>query len=414
METFADAEKVINDFVLNLDKHESYTLERIEKVLDKLGNPQDKFKTVHVAGTSGKTSTSYFVANMLQAAGFKTGLSISPHIEEINERVQIGLQPLSKEIFLKELQEFLKILNTLSIQLTYFELLVAFAYWYFAKVDVDYAVVEVGLGGLLDGTNVIKRPDKICVITDIGLDHTQILGDTLAKITIQKAGIIQDHNHVFMYHQPVSVKNEVINRAEVFHATLHYIEQPPDRELPAQLPAFQKRNWNLAKEVCEFIFSGSGVKPFTAKQWFKTADITIPGRLETISYKDKLIVMDGAHNSQKMKTLIQSTRAKYPHVRPVVLLAVGSNKDLHLEIMTKELEDFASFVVITKFGKSQDSPRHPIEPAKIAANFKSLEVSAEPNLAKALSKLLGRPEQIFLITGSLYLISEVRKLFLSR
>lgn len=410
MKTFAEAQQAINDFTVSLDTTKSYTLERIEKLLHELGNPQDEFKTVHVAGTSGKTSTCYFIAAMLKAGGFKTGLSVSPHIEEINERVQIGLEPLPEKIFCEELEAFLKILNTLSVKPTYFELFVAFAYWYFAKIGVDYAVVEVGLGGLLDGTNVIKRPDKVCVITDIGLDHTHILGKTITEVARQKAGIIQDHNSVFMHEQDSAVKEEIIKRAGKEHATLHYIVQPPDNELPAELPDFQKRNWNLARETCEFIFAKEGAKQLTEKEWLKTANTIIPGRLETFSHKGKTIVMDGAHNSQKMETLLESLRSKFPGDSSAVLLAVSDGKDVHLDMMVKELEKFTDFVIVTTFDTNQDTPKKSIDPAKIQKYFKRTEAITEPDLNQALSMLISRPEKILLLTGSLYLISEARKL----
>jgi dihydrofolate synthase/folylpolyglutamate synthase len=407
MKSFDEVNQIINDYVLSLDSNSSYTLHRIKELLKELGNPQEEFKTVHIAGTSGKTSTSYYIANMLKTGGYKVGLSVSPYVEEMNERVQLGASPLPEPIFCREFTQFFKILNTLSITPTYFELFVAFAYWYFAKIKVDYAVIEVGLGGLLDGTNVIERQDKICVITDIGLDHTRILGDTLTQIVRQKAGIIQDHNHVFMYRQDDEIGREIISRAKQKHAIIHYAE-PSEADM--ELVNFQKRNWILARDVCEYIFTRDSHEGLDDKQWVKTADIVIPGRLETFKYKNKTIILDGAHNPQKIRSLTESFKTRYPGASPVVLLAVGDNKDLHLEDISKEVGKLSKFVIITAFERGRDAPRMSISPKKIAQKLEQNHVLIEPDLDKAVKLLINRQEDLLLITGSLYLVGAVKKI----
>ena len=191
--------------------------------MDYLGNPQNQLKVIHVAGTSGKTSTSYYAAALLAATGKKVGLTVSPHIAEINERVQINLLPMPEAEFCKELSEFLALIETSQINPSWFEFLIAFDYWEFAKQAADYAVVEVGLGGLLDGTNVIDRADKVCIITDIGLDHVRVLGHSLPEIAAQKAGIIQPRNVVFSYSQAANITDIIKNQAEQMQAELHLI-----------------------------------------------------------------------------------------------------------------------------------------------------------------------------------------------
>ena len=161
----------------------AYTLDVMKALMEHLGNPQNQLRVLHVAGTSGKTSTAYYCAALLKEAGKKVGLSVSPHVDTVNERLQINGQPMPEAEFCKVLSEFLDVVAESGIKPSYFELLVAMTYWEFARQKVDYAVIEVGLGGLRDGTNVIERADKVCLITDIGLDHTEILGHTLTKIT---------------------------------------------------------------------------------------------------------------------------------------------------------------------------------------------------------------------------------------
>src|SRR5665213_595829 len=220
--TFAEANKILSGFIPTEDTG-VYNTDRIKMFMDYLGNPQDKLRVIHVAGTSGKTSTSYYVASLLQASGKKVGLTVSPHVDQVNDRLQINLVPLAEAEFCEVLVKFLEVVEKSGFDLTYFELLVALAYWEFERQKVDYAVVEVGLGGLLDGTNVVSSANKICVITDIGLDHITTLGDTLEKIATQKAGIIQEDNVVFAYAQVKEVNDVFITSTKAKHAKLHLL-----------------------------------------------------------------------------------------------------------------------------------------------------------------------------------------------
>ena len=157
------------------------------KLCEALGNPQQKFKSIHVAGTNGKGSTSHMLASILQTAGFKTGLYTSPHLVDFRERIKIDGVYCSKE-FVVEFTEKIKPLIA-TIQPSFFEITVAMAFSYFAEQKVDIAVIEVGLGGRLDSTNIITP--EVSIITNIGLDHTQFLGDTIPQIAGEKAGIIK-------------------------------------------------------------------------------------------------------------------------------------------------------------------------------------------------------------------------------
>jgi len=181
------------------------SLDYIRSLLDYLGNPQERLRIIHIAGTSGKTSTAYYAAALLTAAGKKAGLTVSPHVDLLNERVQINMTPLPEALFVREMNEFMACVEQGGFTPTYFELLYAFAFWEFARQQVEYAVIETGVGGLLDNTNVVTRSDKVCVLTDIGFDHTSLLGTTLPEIARQKAGIIQLHNAVFCWRQSAEV-----------------------------------------------------------------------------------------------------------------------------------------------------------------------------------------------------------------
>src|SRR5574344_2950696 len=171
-------------------------LDRMKLLMEYLGNPQDDLKVIHVAGTSGKTSTTYYIRALLQASSLKTGLTISPHIATIRERIQINGELVEEDSFVDYFNEFYDGVQGFDPKPTFFELVTAFAYWVFKKEKVDYAIIETGLGGRLDATNVVERTDKVSIITPIGFDHTDILGNTLKSIAGEKAEIIQPGSKV--------------------------------------------------------------------------------------------------------------------------------------------------------------------------------------------------------------------------
>lgn len=401
MKTFVEAEQAINDYVISLDVKSSYSLERIKKLLDKLDNPQDKIKVVHVAGTSGKTSTCYYLAKLLSLNGYKTGLSVSPHIESINERVQVNLTPVSEKEFCKNLGEFIGILKSQDVRPTYFELLVAFAFWYFALIKVDYAIIEVGLGGLLDGTNVVSREDKICVITDIGLDHIDILGETLEEITAQKAGIIQKGNQVFSNQQDKPVINSLRRAAESKHAEL-IVNSKQD------FTSFNTRNFSLAKLAAEWIFKRD-LKPQLSEAKVDEASKTvIPGRMEKYSIKGKTVILDGAHNSQKIENLLKSLESEIEPGDCCFVLAVGENKKSHLLKMTQAISKYAGHVILTNFKFSQDFKHKSLSPGYLKSYFEDVPSEKAFDLNQAVKKALNRPEKTVIFTGSLYMVGPVR------
>jgi len=411
---FDEVHVALRPFMVQENMKGSYKLNRIKALTKTLGNPQDKLKVVHVAGTSGKTSTSYYIVALLQATGAKVGLTVSPHIDEVNERVQINLDPLPEAEFCQKLSEFLQIVEKTKIKPTYFELLVAFAYWYFALTNVDYAVIEVGLGGLLDGTNIVNNKNKVCVITDISLDHTDILGNTLKKIATQKAGIITPGNQIFTYQQPAEAMAVINKTATEQHANLAIVnETSQDLNWNENLPYFQKRNWWLAKNAVDFIIERDKLVPLKQGQLKQTQRIVIPARMETIKKNGKTVILDGAHNTQKMQALAKAIKEKYAGQPVAVLLAVKKGHDFAQRADLEPLVSLASHIITTAFKTDADLPFESVDP-KVLANHcqklgaKSVEVINDPKAAyKALIK---RPEKILLITGSFYFMNHIRPL----
>jgi dihydrofolate synthase / folylpolyglutamate synthase len=200
--------------------HNPAVLGRMQTVMRKLGDPQDRLKVIHVAGTSGKTSTAYYLSSLLTGAGKRVGLSISPYTYELTERLQLNGRKLTSRQFCAELEKFLHLFTSIDVDLSYLELLTAFAFWELDRLAVDCAIVETNAGGRYDATNITSRADKVCVITDIGYDHTDILGSTLPHIAGNKAGIIHADNLAIMLQQEWSIVRVMDNQCRKVGARL--------------------------------------------------------------------------------------------------------------------------------------------------------------------------------------------------
>jgi dihydrofolate synthase/folylpolyglutamate synthase len=387
------------------------TLQRIEPLMKLLGNPQDKLQVIHIAGTSGKTSTAYYLSALLAASGTTVGLTVSPHVDSVTERVQINNEPLSEAIFAQELTEFLAIVQTAPEPPSYFELLYAFSLWVFVRHNVDYAVVETGMGGLHDATNVVTRSDKVCVITDIGFDHTHILGTTLSEIATQKIGIVHEHNEVFTYIQGDDVMAVFQDWVAKHHAALHSMTQADEQQASgldfSGVPNYQERNWLLAYRAYRYLVERDSIQNLTREALLKTLHIHIPGRMDIRKLAGKTIVMDGAHNTQKMSAFVDSFRELYPDIKPAIVIALKHNKEY--QGVADLLSGLAGRVIITSFDSSQDLPVQSMDPQVLAQAFdQHLPVQVIVDPLAAMRALLQAPEQVGIITGSFYLLSEIR------
>lgn len=389
-----------------------YNLDNMLALMEHLGQPQEQFKAVHVAGTSGKTSTSYYMAALLTASGKKTGLTVSPHVTELNERLQVNGEPISEEEFCRALTEFASLLETAPVKPSWFEAMVAFAYWYFARSGVEYAVVEVGLGGLKDGTNVIQREDKVCIITDIGLDHLNVLGKNIAEIAAQKIGIAHKGNAVFTYRQSDKIVQVFKQATKPVGAELHLLAETSQREnfhdFTGSMPDFQKHNWLLAYKAYEYIANRDNLQHLTRQVLQETQQIIIPGRMDITHLNGKTVIMDGAHNAQKMTAFVGSFKQLYPGVKPAVLVALKRGKE-NQEIASI-LGPICNRLVTTTFRTSQDLPFRSMNIQVLANTFKPYvkDIRAEVDQNKALTDILNGPEEIIIITGSFYLLHQLR------
>lgn len=390
------------------------TLDRMKPLMEVLGNPERKVKIVHVAGTSGKTSTAYYIAKMLQKPGTNIGLTVSPHLDKVTERIQINSTPIDEWAFCRELGVFLHIIRDVQPRPTYFELLVAFAYWYFAKVGVDIAVIETGFGGLHDGTNVAQSSNKLCVITDIGFDHTAILGDTLPKIAAQKAGIIHALNTVYMYEQADDVMEVFRTRSLQVGATLQVVQQESlAQQFQVQdignLPLFQQRNWLLARLVCENIAKKHDWE-LNQTSLEESLQVQVPGRMEIIQSGNKTIVLDGAHNEQKMQSFVASFEEQFPEQKATVLLSLKKDKEYHKVLPL--LRVIADTLIVTSFDAVQDLPVPSMDPGILAEAARKegfANVQVYPDSKEAYDVFLFKTNGLGVVTGSFYLLGLVRQ-----
>lgn len=403
MKTFNEVERELSKLVRPSGMSGGYTLDNMMAIMEYLGNPQNSFRTVHIAGTSGKTSTAYYTADLLSRSGLKVGLTTSPHVDQINERTQINMQRLPEAEYCQEFSKFFALVRASSVALSYYEIMIAFAFWLFAKKGCDVAVVEVGLGGLLDATNVFNRTDNICVITDIGLDHVEVLGGTIPEIAAQKAGIIKPGNTVFMNQQAGEVVQVVAGMARSADASLHVLAELLDVELPP----FQQRNFSLACKVAQCV---------VGDDLDVSHQITVPGRMEILEVADKTVVLDGSHNAQKLAALADGVEAYFGNRSRVVLLAIGSNKHSGLEDALREIKRISDSIVITTFSKGQDEVRTAIDPTEIADTCEGLgfnTIAIVDDSAQAYQQCLGRDFEVLIVTGSYFLVQELRPIVLA-
>lgn len=409
----AEAEQVLAAYRPDVKEFlgKDITLERMRPLMRALGNPEQQLTVIHVAGTSGKTSTASFIAKMLQLTGSKVGLTTSPHVDSLLERIQINLKPLPEKVFCQELSGFIKKIHDVSPTPTYYELLVAFAYYYFHKASVDFAVVETGLGGLHDGTNVAQNPDKLCIITDIGFDHTKVLGDTLPAIASQKAGIIHKGNHVVMFNQAEEVMRVFRERCTTVGAKLEVVDPAiiDDFRFPATFPLYQRRNWTLAWAAYQWLANSLNLPVIDQTIIAESRVAHMPGRMEVLTHEGQTIVFDGAHNAQKMTAFVQSFQALYPGVKPAVLLSVRDRKDF-TDLVTK-LFPLATKLILTSFHVSQDIEHRNAHLSELAdfcrANGYN-DVVIEADQHKAFLQLLSEPADVKVVTGSFYLIQQLK------
>ena len=294
-------------------------LDRISKVLSELGNPQDKLKFIHVAGTNGKGSTCAILNSILKEAGYKVGLYTSPHIYEYTERIKINDIEISQADFSELFEEVQNKANELNIHLTEFEVLTAMMFLYFYRNNVEIVVLETGLGGRFDATNVIK--ENLCsIITQIDFDHTERLGNSLDEIAFEKAGIIKPNCPVItsMGYEPLRDKADEVD--SLFILTSPFVPQDFVESL-ALKGLHQIENLALALTAINHLFSN--IDENTIKNGLKKAKN--PCRFEY--FADKNLIVDASHNPNGIKALKENLDYYFPNQKRRFIFGCLKNKD---------------------------------------------------------------------------------------
>lgn len=397
-------------------------LSRIRELLSHLGNPQERLRFVHIAGTNGKGSTAAMTASVLSAAGLTTALYTSPYIQKFNERMQINGIPIPDEELAAVTETVAVHARTMEDSPTEFELVTAIALTWFAQRNCDIVVLEVGMGGRLDATNAIDAPD-CAVITNIGLDHTQYLGETPEQIAFEKAGIIKPGCDVVLYHQTDAVVQTIrticAERQTPLHITdpdaLEALEQSLEgqtfryRGSTYRIPllgAHQLENAAVVLEIIAVLRAKGWQIPQEAVERGFAATVW-PARFEIV-HRDPMVVVDGGHNPQCAETVAANLLRYFPDSRRILMIGILADKDI--SGMTDLLASAAdAFVTVTP-----DSPRA-MSAQELAGHLQRYGKpvtacgSIEDGIACAL-RLTGTDGMVCCV-GSLYTAGHIRSWF---
>lgn len=385
-------------------------LDTVRKALRLLGDPQDTIPAIHIAGTSGKGSTAYYAAAILKEAGYTVGLAVSPHVNTVRERSQVNGTPLPPATYRQLFSHFVRILEDHAITLSYIEFLVVFTYWLFGTLNLDYMVVEVGVGGRLDPSNTITRQQTVRVITDIGLDHTDILGDTTSKIAKEKAGIIHEGDIVLMHPQEAHIVRAIRGATRAHNASLRLPQSSTGSQL---LPPFQQRNWTLAAAAVEARLEADGQPAAPQGALQASLETNIPGRFEQLTYRHTTVILDAAHNLQKFTALIESLTATYTNRPLYFVVALGENKSSQREAILQPVTQVATNIIATTFTAS--TPKQALTPTEIVRVIRTLrpdlQIVADDDPYRAVDRAVDAAHQnngVVVVTGSFYLIDGIR------
>ena len=403
-------------------------LANITRLLELLGNPQEELKIIHVAGTNGKGSTSSFISSMLISGGYKVGLFTSPYLETFTERIRINGINIPEED-LGKATEILK--EKVDIMLsegfnhpTEFEIVTAIAFLYYMQQGVDYVVLEVGLGGRFDATNVISNP-LVCVITPISMDHIDYLGDTLPKIAFEKAGIIKENSQVVIYPQDKSVEEVIKDVAKENNATL--TTSNIEKEILTTSISGQSFNCKVWDEEYENVKIGligdhqinnAIVAMNVMKVLKENHKINIdkkaiyeglektkwPGRIELLN-ENPLLIIDGAHNEDGANSLKEAIDKYFSHKK--ITLVVGMLKDKDVDAVLKLLVPKCEKIITTR----PDSDRAlSAEELSEKVSLLNKDSKAVGSIKEAVNYAIDTYEdgEVIIFAGSLYMIGEVR------
>lgn len=409
----------------------NYGLERTFRLLELLGNPHEKTKFIHIAGTNGKGSTTAMVTKILRGLGYKVGMYTSPYLEEFEERIQINGKNINKDSLVNLLEEVKiaidKVIEEGYEHPTEFEIITALMFLHFYNEKVDYGVVEVGLGGRLDSTNVLTP--EVSVITSVSLDHINILGDNLKDIAKEKAGIIKDGVPVILYPQEKEVEEVILKTAKEKNSKVYLIKKESGKLIninyedlyqnveiksnsntyTIKLPLLGKHqilNLSVALNTIEALCEEENIKLNKDLVEKSLEDVKWIGRLEVLS-KKPTIVIDGAHNIDGIKALRKNINEYFKFNKIYLLLGILADKQV--EEMVKEITPIAEkvYALTPHSERAELSEDLKNEILKYNSNTRALESYEEAFLSASKE---AKEEDLILISGSLYMIGDMRKI----
>jgi len=414
-----------------------FDLENIRALAAALGHPERKYRSVHIAGTNGKGSTAAFTESILRTAGFRTGLYTSPHLEKINERIRVNGEEISDGEFaesftkIQALIEILLATGKLRAHPTFFEVVTALAFEHFAKACVEIAIIEVGLGGRLDATNVLTP--EVSVITHVDFDHENFLGHSLAEIAGEKAGIIKTGVPLVLAEQRTEAREVIVKRAHELGAPVHKTEE----EFRAESIGFEDgcaranvaevksgarfrvaprlrgrfQLWNALNGIgVAQILRGRGTNISAAEIEEGIANTVWPGRIEKLQSEPD-VFLDGAHNPSAAQELANFLKENFAERKIVLLFA--AMRDKAVDEIAGILFPHASEVIFTQPRISRSISA--VQLAEMAGEY-AVHFRVIPNAEAALEEALMQsgPRDAIFVTGSLYLVGELRQYWKTR
>ncbi|MFI3206054.1 MAG: folylpolyglutamate synthase/dihydrofolate synthase family protein [Clostridia bacterium] len=414
--TYNQAIEIINSKIFCKKKP---NFSEILKVLEKFGNPQNKLKYVHIAGTNGKGTTSSYVASVLKKANYKVGLFTSPFIIKFTERFKINDTEISEKELIEEVELIEQIIGN-NYELSFFEYITVIAFNWFSKQNCDIVVLEVGLGGKLDSTNIIEK-SLVSAICTIGFDHTEMLGNTLSAIAEQKAGIIKQNGDVVLYpslekeaflsiEKIAKIQNTNIkiasNNIEIIEEKIGYSKCKIDNH-KVDIPFtgyHQILNCSLALSIIEkLVEKGFDISEENIKAGIKNAKLN--GRIEIIS-TNPLIILDGGHNSECALALRKTIEKHLQDKKITAVIGMSSDKDYNEYL--KILSPCFGKIIATKPISHRALDEKIL--SKTAEKY-CQKVVTQANLQKAIELAISDENEVKIICGSLYLVGDVLAYF---
>jgi len=414
-------DKLLKEFIKLHPKYIDLSLNRLHNLLKKLGSPHKNLPpTIHIAGTNGKGSTLSFIKNILQNNDYSVHTYTSPHLEKFNERININNKQVNSKTLLRSL-EYVKEVNKKK-PITFFEITTAAAFVLFSKYKADFLILETGLGGRLDATNIIHKK-LISIITAIGIDHEEFLGKTLKKITKEKLGIIKNSKNIIIAKQNKEVDNFIYNKLKNLNNVYYFNRDYRFKIINKKqfIFKFQKNKKTIRRPSLQGLHQIENASTaLTTAMLLKENNYQIklsllgksiyntkwPGRIEKVKFKNKYIIFDGSHNlsgADKLNKYLSETK-----IRPNVIFGMLNNKNIFefLSILKKNIDTLYPIKIPDEQNAYTQKEIH------IISKKLKLDTVIIKNLTTINKLLMKNPNKYILVTGSLYLIGKIRKNYL--